>query len=97
MSLLRHLLGKPLANGEEGSEALGVPDGVSVFGLDALGSAAYGPEAALTVLLPLGLFGLRYLLPLSGTILALLLIVYFSYLQTIEAYPKRWRSLYRCR
>ena len=87
MSLVRRLLGRPLANGEEASEELGVPDGVSVFGLDALGSAAYGPEAALTVLLPLGLLGLKYILPLSATILGLLCIVFFSYLQTIEAYP----------
>jgi amino acid transporter len=55
--------------------------------LDALGSAAYGPEATLTLLIPLGLAGLNYLLPLSICIIVLLLIVYFSYKQTIAAYP----------
>ena len=61
--------------------------GIAVFGLDALSSAAYGPEAALTVLRPLGELGVKYILPLSLGIIALLTIVYFSYRQTIEAYP----------
>jgi len=61
--------------------------GIAVFGLDALSSAAYGPEAALTVLRPLGQAGVRYIVPLSLGIIALLTIVYFSYRQTIEAYP----------
>ena len=39
-------------------------------GLDALSSAAYGPEAALTLLLPLGTAGLAYVAPLSGLIIA---------------------------
>jgi amino acid transporter len=61
--------------------------GVPVFGLDALSSAAYGPEAALTILIPLGLAGVSYIFPLSITIIVLLAIVYFSYRQTIAAYP----------
>jgi amino acid transporter len=58
-----------------------------MLGLDALGSAAYGPEAALTLLLPLGSASPRYIAPISTLIIALLLVVYFSYRQTIEAYP----------
>jgi hypothetical protein len=58
-----------------------------VFGLDALSSAAYGPEAALTILIPLGLAGVACTVPLSLTIIVLLSIVYFSYRQTITAYP----------
>jgi amino acid transporter len=61
--------------------------GIPVFGLDALGSAAYGPEAALTLLIPLGLAGLNFIVPLSISIIVLLLIVYLSYRQTIAAYP----------
>jgi len=60
---------------------------VSIFGLDALSSAAYGPEAALTLLIPLGAAGIAYLLPITASIIILLAIVYFSYRQTIEAYP----------
>jgi amino acid transporter len=52
-----------------------------------LSSAAYGPEAALTILLPLGLLGVRYILPLTAAIIGLLVIVFFSYRQTIAAYP----------
>jgi amino acid transporter len=55
--------------------------------LDALGSAAYGPEAALTILIPLGVAGLNYILPLSLGIIVVLGIVYMSYRQTIAAYP----------
>ena len=51
------------------------------------GSAAYGPEAALTLLIPLGAAGLAYIVPITGVILLLLAIVYFSYRQTIDAYP----------
>jgi amino acid transporter len=58
------------------------------FGLDALGSAVYGPEAALTLLIPLGLSGIHYIVPISIAIIALLGIVYFSYRQTIVAYPQ---------
>src|SRR5262249_20038442 len=43
--------------------------------------------AALTLLLPLGALGLGYIGPISGLIIALLLVVYFSYRQTIYAYP----------
>lgn len=55
--------------------------------MDALGSAAYGPEAALTILIPLGVAGLSYIVPLSLSIIVLLIIVYLSYRQTIAAYP----------
>ncbi len=87
MAILSWLLGKPLASGEDAEERVGVVAGVSNFGLDALGSAAYGPEAALTVLIPAAAAGIAYVLPISLTIVALLLIVFFSYRQTIDAYP----------
>ena len=38
-------------------------------------------------LIPLGLLGVRYIVPVSAAIITLLVIVYFSYRQTIEAYP----------
>ena len=54
MSLIDTIFGRPLASGEAGEQRIGTAGGVPTFGLDALSSAAYGPEAALTVLLPLG-------------------------------------------
>ena len=88
MSLLDFIFGRPLASDEDSRQKLGSSRGVSVFGLDALSSAAYGPEAALTILIPAGMAGLRYIVPISTAIIALLIIVYFSYRQTIAAYPK---------
>jgi len=82
------LFGRPLATSEERAEEIGSLAGIPVFGLDALSSAAYGPEAALTLLIPLGLLGVKYIVPVSAAIVILLLIVYFSYRQTIEAYPR---------
>ena len=81
------LMGKPLATSEERAEHIGPIAGIPVFGLDALSSAAYGPEAALTLLIPLGLAGIGYIVPVSLAIIGLLAIVYFSYCQTIDAYP----------
>jgi len=87
MNILDLLVGKPLATNEERAEQIGPGRGIPIFGLDALSSAAYGPEAALSLLIPLGLVGLRYVLPLSTAIIVLLVIVFFSYRQTIAAYP----------
>src|SRR5467141_1457984 len=87
MNILDLLVGKPLATSEERAEQVGPLQGIPIFGLDALSSAAYGPEAALTLLIPLGLLGLNYIIPVSAAIIALLIIVYFSYRQTIAAYP----------
>ena len=87
MSFFDVLFGRPLASDEDHAQRVGVGSGIPIFGLDALGSAAYGPEALLTVLLPVGLLSAQYLLPVSVAIVGLLLIVYFSYLQTTEPYP----------
>ncbi|HZC59366.1 MAG TPA: APC family permease [Chthoniobacterales bacterium] len=81
------ILGRPLASNEDQRERVGSIAGVSVFGLDALSSAAYGPEAALTVLIPLGTAGLLFGIPITAAVSTILAIVYFSYRQTIAAYP----------
>jgi amino acid transporter len=87
MGVVNILFGRPLASDEDQGERITPSQGVPTFGLDALSSAAYGPEAALTILLPLGLAGVHYVAPLTAAIVVLLLIVYFSYRQTIAAYP----------
>jgi amino acid transporter len=87
MSFLDRLLGQPLSTHDEAEHHIGLAAGVPVLGLDALSSAAYGPEAALTLLLPLGAIGVGYVLPIIAIICTILLIVYFSYRQTIAAYP----------
>jgi amino acid transporter len=87
MSLLDFLIGRPIPTSDERAQQIGVTTGIPIFGLDALSSAAYGPEAALTLLIPLGVAGLNYIVPVTVSIIVLLLIVFFSYRQTIEAYP----------
>jgi amino acid transporter len=87
MAIQDKIFGKPLATSDERAEHIGVAAGIPIFGLDALTSAAYGPEQALIYLIPLGLLGVRLLIPIISSILILLVIVYFSYRQTIAAYP----------
>ncbi len=87
MNILDLLVGKPIKTSDERAERIGPAQGIPIFGLDALSSAAYGPEAALSLLIPLGLLGVRYIIPISAAIITLLVIVYFSYRQTIAAYP----------
>src|SRR5262252_1379486 len=87
MAISDMLFGRMLASDEEGEQRVGVLAGIPMLGLDALSSSAYGPEAALTLLIPLGTAGLGYIGPISALIIALLLVVYFSYRQTIVAYP----------
>ena len=88
MNLADLIFGRPLALEDEKSERIGPGRGIPIFGLDALSSAAYGPEAALTLLIPLGMAGVVYIWPISISIVILLGIVYFSYCQTIDAYPQ---------
>jgi hypothetical protein len=57
MSVMDVLFGRPLGTWEERGEKLGPVAGIPVFGLDALSSAAYGPEAALSLLIVLGTAG----------------------------------------
>src|SRR5256884_381901 len=87
MTVLDLLLGRPLASDEARAECVGPATGIPIFGLDALSSAADGTEAALTLLIPLGAAGIAYMVPISASVIVLLSIVYFSYRQTIQAYP----------
>src|ERR1700761_6572060 len=88
MKLFDVLFGRPLSSDEAHSAQISPAVGIPIFGLDCLTSAAYGPEAAMTLLIPLGFWGVQhYLLPIFGLILTLLTILYLSYRQTIVAYP----------
>ncbi len=88
MSFFDLLFGKPLATSAEKDEHIGAAAGVPIFGLDGLTSAAYGPEAAMVLLIPLGMAGVQqHLIPIFTAILLLLGILYISYRQTIIAYP----------
>jgi amino acid transporter len=87
MSFFRLLFGRRFASSEEKKEKLTLMTGVPLLGLDALSSTAYGPEAALAILLPLGAIGLHYFPLVILGVVILLIILYCSYRQTIGAYP----------
>jgi amino acid transporter len=87
MSLKTLLFGEPLATHEEGEQRMGPLTGIPMLGLDVFASAAYGPEAAMTLLIPLGALSIGYIGPISIIIIALLFTVYLCYRQTIGAYP----------
>jgi hypothetical protein len=86
MKLRTLLFGEPLRSDAEADERIGPWQGIPVLGLDALASASYGPEAALTILLAVGGAASQEIVPVSAAIVGLLLILYFSYRQTLAAY-----------
>ncbi|MFT2675288.1 amino acid permease, partial [Escherichia coli] len=81
------LLGRRLANAEETEVKIGPLEAIPDMGLDGLSSSAYGPEAALAVLAPLGLLAPAIAAPILGVILLILGLLYLSYRQTVKAYP----------
>lgn len=87
MKLGRLLFGRPLRSDAEAEEQIGTLQGIPVLGLDALASASYGPEAALTILIVAGGAAPAHIVPVIAAVVGLLLLVYLSYRQTIEAYP----------
>jgi amino acid transporter len=87
MNLVDFLLGRPIASEEDEHERVGPIAGIGILGLDALASAAYGPEALLTALLPLGSQAPSHVAALIAVIVGLLIVLGISYSQTIRAYP----------
>lgn len=87
MRLVDFLLGRRLANREGETRKIGWVAGVPAMGLDGLGSSSYGPEAALTIMIPLGAASLAYVGWVIAPIVALLAILYLSYRQVLVAYP----------
>ena len=82
------IFGKPLATEEMSHEKLNVPFGLAIMSSDAISSVAYASEEILWVLIPvIGILSYRYMFEASLAIIALLLIVVFSYRQTIKTYP----------
>jgi amino acid transporter len=84
------VLGKALHNDQLAHERLGKPTALAVFASDALSSTAYASEEILRTLLFTGLIGAAafgYLVPITIALVLVLVILTFSYRQTIKAYP----------
>jgi amino acid transporter len=65
-----------------------VPGGLAALSLDALSSVAYGPEAMLVVLVTAGVAAIKWMVPLTLVIVALLALLVLSYTQVIAAHPE---------
>ncbi|MEO7912483.1 MAG: APC family permease [Roseiflexaceae bacterium] len=86
-SLKRLLVGSPIETAAQHDQRLSKRIALAVFSSDALSSVAYASEAILVVLLTAGAGSLPLVIEISLGIALLLLIVGFSYRQTIYAYP----------
>ncbi|POX93066.1 amino acid permease [Mycobacterium kansasii] len=85
----RVFLGKPLVTESLTSEKLSNPVALGALSPDAISSTAYGPEQILIELLPsAGLAAFALLLPLTGVILLILVLVTASYRQVVIAYTR---------
>ena len=85
--LKRVLIGKPFPTHQEIHERLDKTRALAVFASDPISSNAYATEAIMSVLVLLGVGALRLTLPLAMAVMALVLLVVFSYIQTILHYP----------
>jgi amino acid transporter len=83
----RLLVGSPISTAHAEHERLSRTTGLAVLSSDALSSVAYATEEILRVLMIGGAAALSLSTPVSALIALLLLIVAFSYRQTIFAYP----------
>ncbi len=84
----RALIGEPFPTRAEIHERLDKVRGLAIFASDPISSNADATEAIMTALvLGLGVGGLRYTLPLGLGVVTLVLLVVFSYIQTILHYP----------
>ncbi|MFN8018639.1 MAG: APC family permease [Acidimicrobiales bacterium] len=83
------VLGPPLHTDQLEHERLGKPTALAVFASDALSSTAYASEEILRTLLPaIGFLAFTaYLVPTTLVLVGVLVILIFSYRQTIKAYP----------
>jgi amino acid transporter len=85
----RVFLGKPLISEQLESERLSNPVALGAISPDAISSTAYGPEQIMIELLPYaGLAAFVLLLPITGVILLILVLVAASYRQVVMAYTR---------
>ena len=84
----RLLVGRPLATERLENERLNKKTALAVLSSDAISSVAYATDQILFVLGgAIGVVAIGYVIPITGVIVGLLLLVGLSYRQTIFAYP----------
>jgi len=83
------MLGAPLVNEQLSSERLGRPTALGVLAPDCISSTAYGSEQIMIELLPAaGMAAFALLLPITGVILLILVLVAASYRQVVMVYTR---------
>ena len=88
MATIRGLLfGRPLSSAADLTERLPIWKALPVFSSDVMSSVAYATGAMMLILVGAGQVQFQYVLGLSVVVVALLVVVTFSYRQTIRAYP----------
>jgi amino acid transporter len=85
--LKRLLVGEPIPSHLAHRERFGKSTGLAILSSDALSSVAYATEEILRTLLVAGTASLWLVTPIGCVIAGLMLVIAFSYRQTILAYP----------
>lgn len=83
----RVLVGSPLTTSQAIHERLDKVRALAIFSADVISSTAYATEEILLVLILAGTGAVNASLPIAAVIAALLIVVAFSYRQTVRAYP----------
>jgi amino acid transporter len=87
--LKRALLGQPLVTERWRDERLSNPLALGVLAPDCISSSAYGTEEMLLELLPVfGLAAFTLVLPITGMVLFILVLVTLSYREVVQVYTK---------
>ncbi|MHC1684093.1 MAG: APC family permease [Clostridiaceae bacterium] len=88
-TIKRFLIGNPIKTEDLHHSKFNVMWGLPILSSDAISSVAYASEEILRVLIPaMGILAFSNLLYVALSIVALLIILVFSYRQTIDSYPK---------
>jgi amino acid transporter len=89
-TLKRQLLGKPLINEQLGEQRLSKRLALGVLSPDGISSSAYGTEEILIELLKGGLFATAFtlILPLTGVVLFVMILVVLSYREVVTIYTR---------
>ena len=81
------IIGEPFPNSWDSHERLDKLRALAVFASDPISSNAYATEAIMGVIILLGSGALHLTLPIGMAVASLVLLVIFSYIQTILHYP----------
>lgn len=88
MFLKRWLVGDPLKSTQAAHERLSKPLALAIFSSNAISSVAYATEEILLVLILAGTAAIAWSIPVSFSILFLIVVLTISYRQIIYEYPE---------